>query len=299
MRKKIYENKYFIFDHPRERNILLLIKYCVTKLQNIFYRICFFLAKNNLKKKKYNVTLCAIFKDEAPYLNEWIKYHLIVGVEHFYLYNNNSSDDFLSVLKPYIKSGKVTLIDFPFDGAQNEAYKECIKKFKEEAKWIGFLDLDEFVVPVRDNNIYDFLKRFNNRPAVKIYWKVFGTSGLLNRDISSPVIDDFKIAWPKYDEVGKCFYNTSFEANLESEKMKTLNHVFWGVWHGISLPPVNCFGAISQHGFEIVHHNSEFPIQINHYFTKSYDEYFKIKANRGDAFYNDYHKKASSFFYRH
>ncbi len=36
------------------------------------------------------MSLCAIFKDEADYLREWIEFHRIVGVEHFYLYNNSN-----------------------------------------------------------------------------------------------------------------------------------------------------------------------------------------------------------------
>ncbi|WP_369598480.1 glycosyltransferase family 2 protein, partial [uncultured Muribaculum sp.] len=43
---------------------------------------------------RHKVSLCLIFKDEEPYLKEWIDYHILIGVDHFYLYNNNSSDRF-------------------------------------------------------------------------------------------------------------------------------------------------------------------------------------------------------------
>ena len=33
----------------------------------------------------YDLAVVAIFKDEAPYLKEWLDYHLAAGVEHFYL----------------------------------------------------------------------------------------------------------------------------------------------------------------------------------------------------------------------
>ena len=64
------------------------------------------------RKLKYRVSLCLIFKNEAPFLKEWLDYHLTVGVEHFYLYNNSSDDDFKRVLEPYIKKGTVALIDW-------------------------------------------------------------------------------------------------------------------------------------------------------------------------------------------
>lgn len=298
MTKRITGNKYFIYDHPKKKGVIYYVKFFITKFQAFFYKLCFFFMKGDNKKKKYNVVVCAIFKNESPYLKEWLEYNLIIGIEHFYLYNNNSDDDYKKVLKPYIDSGKVTLIDFPYEHAQIKAYWDCIKKFRDQAKWIGFLDIDEFVVPIEDNNIATFLKKFNNRPSVKMYWRVFGTSGLIHRNLHGLVTEDFKIAWPKYDEVGKCFYNTSFSADSNPKRMKTLNHIFWCNWHGIKIPPVNCYDSISLRGFDHVK-NEDFPIQINHYFTKSYDEYFKIKAERGDAFYKKNHYGNESFFYRH
>lgn len=298
MKKQVTENKYFIYDHPRRKSLIYYIKKIITHLQALFYKFCFLFMRGNHTNKKYNVVICAIFKNEALYLREWLEYNLIIGVEHFYLYNNNSDDDYKRVLKPYIDSGKVTLIEFPLEHAQIKAYRDCIMKFKNQAKWIGFLDIDEFVVPIRDNNIKDFLKDFGNRPSVKLYWKVFGTSGIIHRNTQELVTEDFKIAWPKYDEVGKCFYNTSFNADDDPKRMKTLHHIFWGNWHGITIPPVNCYDSISLRGFDHVK-SEKFPIQINHYFTKSYDEYFKLKAQRGDVFYKKNHHGDKVFFYHH
>lgn len=47
------------------------------------------------------------------YLNEWILFHLLQGVERFYLYNNLSEDGYMMVLKKYIEEGVVILIDWP------------------------------------------------------------------------------------------------------------------------------------------------------------------------------------------
>ena len=55
----------------------------------------------------YNLAVAAIFKDEAPYLREWLDYHLLAGVEHFYLYNNDSTDDYAEMLKPYVAFDKI------------------------------------------------------------------------------------------------------------------------------------------------------------------------------------------------
>src|SRR5207248_10986601 len=57
------------------------------------------------------LAICAIFKNEAPYLREWIEFHRLVGVSHFYLYRNGSTDDWEPVLRPYIGDGIATIVD--------------------------------------------------------------------------------------------------------------------------------------------------------------------------------------------
>ncbi len=37
---------------------------------------------------KHYLTLCAIFRDEADYLDEWLRFYDLVGVERFVLFDN-------------------------------------------------------------------------------------------------------------------------------------------------------------------------------------------------------------------
>ena len=37
---------------------------------------------------QHELGVCAIFRDEARFLDEWISFHAGVGATHFYLYNN-------------------------------------------------------------------------------------------------------------------------------------------------------------------------------------------------------------------
>ena len=122
------EDRNFVFDNP----ITLNIKYYIKRIVYFFYAVLCHIAlrlrrKKKSEGKKYQVSICAIFKNEAKYLKEWIEFHRIIGVEHFYLYNNNSDDNYLDVLKTYVEQGIVDLIEWPFAQGQISAYRHCVK----------------------------------------------------------------------------------------------------------------------------------------------------------------------------
>ena len=57
---------------------------------------------NHSQPLSWDLAIATMFQDEARWLKEWLEYHLLVGVQHFYLYNNLSSDNYQDVLQPYI-----------------------------------------------------------------------------------------------------------------------------------------------------------------------------------------------------
>lgn len=274
------ENKYLIFDYPKTIGFHFLKDFFLWLIYRIFYKIIFLIIEPKEKHNyKYNVSLCAIFKDEADYLKEWIEYHSIVGIEHFYLYNNHSTDNYLDILKPYIEKGIVTLKDWPKPQSQMEAYADFFKTNAKDTLWVGFIDLDEYVVPNKTNSIYEFLENYNNRPSVVINWRFFGSSGLIERDRTELVTKDFTVAWPKYSDIGKFFFNTRYDYSPDYKRNNYM-HSTWGQYRKIHLPPVNVFGRVIAFGFSSIP-NREMPIQINHYVIKSYKEYVSKKAKRG------------------
>lgn len=279
----------------------------VAKIKTFFYPIFSSLYKFRMNiihpvskiEKKYKVSIVGIFKDEAPYLKEWVEYNRIAGIEHFYLYNNNSSDNYEEVLTPYVNSGIVTLLQWPKEHSQLECYCDAVNRFKSENQWIGFIDIDEFIVPCDfyRNSVYDYLSVFEkNRGSVIIYWKMFGSSGLISRDKKGLVCEDFVYSYPKTYVLGKCFYNTNYDFCPELKYNSGFHHYMWTKYNGRKIPPVNMDGNVCIFGVNRLFRNKN-PIQINHYFTKSYDEYMEKHA-RGDVFYNHNHYDDSLFYRR-
>lgn len=201
---------------------------------------------------------------------------------------------------PYINNGIVTLLQWSKDHAQMECYKDGITRFRSESKWIALIDIDEFIVPNNTDSIYEFLKGFHNKPAVVVYWKYFGASGKIKRQMESLVTEDFTVSWRKYADIGKCFYNTQYEIDFNNKKNAGLHHFMWTNCKGKTLPPVNLFGNICLPAYNPIPCFSDvthFPIQINHYFTKSYNEYLEKKA-KGDVYFNE-NPHTLDYFYEH
>ncbi|MBQ6115557.1 MAG: glycosyltransferase family 2 protein, partial [Synergistaceae bacterium] len=86
-----------------------------------------------------------IAKNEAPYIEEWIKFHHKQGVSHFFIYDNESEDNLREVLTPYIERGLVTYRLLKGRRRQIDAYNKAIHTYGRKFRYMAFLDADEFV----------------------------------------------------------------------------------------------------------------------------------------------------------
>ena len=101
----------------------------------------------------HDLAIAAILKDEGRYLKEWLDYHLAAGVDHFYLYDNESPDNQAEVAKPYVEAGLVDYFFFPGKAKQFPAYNDAVKRFKFYNRYMAFIDLDEFIYPKTNQSI--------------------------------------------------------------------------------------------------------------------------------------------------
>ena len=145
--------------------------------------------ENNNFKNYFSIAL--IIKNEAKYIQEWIEYHLLVGVDKFYIYDNESKDDLKKVLKPYIDQGIVEYIHFPGKHRQIYMCNDAIKRAEKESKWLALIDTDEFIVPLSEDSIPKILKRFEDSPGIEVNWLLYGSNGELKQR-EGLVIERFK-----------------------------------------------------------------------------------------------------------
>lgn len=103
----------------------------------------------------------------------------MVGVEHFFLYNNLSEDDHLDFLAPYIGEGIVTVHDWPlpFPDCQTKAFAHCLAEYGHESRWIAFIETDEFLFSPTGRRLPELLVDYEGQPGIGVNWTCFGSSG--------------------------------------------------------------------------------------------------------------------------
>ena len=215
---------------------------------------------------KYYLSLCCVIKNEK-YIKEFLIYYIIQGVEHFYLYDNESKKPLKKVLKEPIFQKYCTIIDYPGKCIQIPIYRECIKKTKDDTKWLIFVDADEFVLPKKKFTLREFLNDYEDYQAVGINWVMFGSNGHEKKQ-NGLLIDNYvrcgdcnmhikTVCQPKYV---LDMYNPHFVKTKDPSK-------FVDPDKNILDGPFNKLGKTNL-------------IQINHYWGKSLQEY-KKKIERG------------------
>ncbi len=133
---------------------------------------------NERSSRRHYLSIGAIYRNEADNLAEWIEFHRLVGVEHFYLYDNNSDDAHEQVLGGYVEEGIVTLYDWPLPRApQDAAYDHCLQAHKDDSRWIAFIDIDEFLFSPTGRLLPDVLSSYEPYPGVVVNAAQFGPSG--------------------------------------------------------------------------------------------------------------------------
>lgn len=135
---------------------------------------------------RYDLVIVSLFHNEARFLKEWIEFHLLLGVKHFYLYNDLSQDHSMEILEPYIQQGiveveqgEVSSHNLRFHNAkQCDFFNRTLRKIRGHVHWSAFIDTDEFLFPKKGTTLVEFLKNYEECAGIAVNWRLFGSSGV-------------------------------------------------------------------------------------------------------------------------
>lgn len=291
----LYNNRIILFIKRRIKNsflsnfiLLILSPYIIF---NYYYSIIYenligfkkienFMQKEKHEKFKNEIAFVCISKNESPYIAEWIEFHKMVGVTKFYFYDNESNDDTYEILKPYIKNGLVEYTLIKGKSKQLDAYNDAINKHKNDCRWMGFIDMDEYVIPVNHNKTIAQIMNelvYNAKlgaAGVGINWALYGTSGFKTKP-KGLVTENFRWRARNTDSL-----NIHIKTICNPRLIKTYISPHYPVY---KLGAYSIAEANSKRLYGWGDKNIEYKnLRINHYYTKSEDEYM-AKWNRGLA----------------
>lgn len=232
------------------------------------------------------IAIAAIVKNEAPYLLEWIAYHRVVGVSHFLIANNDSTDETPVLLQRLQSLGLVTTIDFPTTGEtkpQLPAYQKLTSLCSESIDLIAFIDADEYLTVMDEgsatlNPVVNRLFTDSSISAVAMNWACFGSAGHLFRE-EGMVIERFH-----RQSAEKFTANLNYKTIVRRESIINFRNP-----HHVNISG----GAYLNSAGESLLFDTNKPgiskalvwdnLRVNHYVTKSLEEFVIGKSRNGSA----------------
>ena len=221
----------------------------------------------------YKLSVGALFKNEAHSIKEWIEHYLNHGVEHFYLINDNSNDNYLEKIQCYLDTNVVTLYNadgrfYNYNGRQKDMYNTYILPTIKETKWLLIVDLDEFMWSPVNKDLNVILSQCNGFGQIQVNHTLFGSNGHIIQPDS--IVNSFtkrshclntKIPHGNF----KYFVNTTFDfTSLNVHHATFANNEYHN--------DINVFIILDSNYF-----------RLNHYCCQSLNFWTTIKCTRGDA----------------
>lgn len=234
------------------------------------------------------IALVCIAKDEEHYIKEWVDYHLKLGFDDIFIYQNDWRAE-------QFDNPRVHLIEMDGEARNMVAYNHFLLNYRYDFAHVAVMDVDEFLALPKNRSIRDFLRDYESYAAVGINWIHFGDNGYDKvTDGNYSVLERFTRSAVKPDHRIKTILNLRMVCrNRYGIRVRYTNP------HFVTFDQDTDFYTIAVdkktkivgpwHETEELHPRA----WINHYFGKTLEEYKSIKQKRGKVdFFRDSDKWA-------
>lgn len=231
-----------------------------------------------------------VIKDEHNYLDEWIKYHLDLGINRIFIYEDITNKKSHKEITNKYDNVELKSCYEIYCGERKERQLLYFRKFlsllkmKNEYDWCFFIDIDEFLT--FDNNSFDLnniFEQFNDYMGVELSWQNYNANGHIYKPIGN-VIDNYTQKCNQLKRLEKDYSARKLAININkyiaSEVAMNIHMIFKGNWCNTDFSTDRRIYSFDK-------------IYIRHYICKSFEEWCNKIFVRGQMYGS---KKLDDFF---
>ncbi|EOA23158.1 hypothetical protein CARUB_v10016661mg [Capsella rubella] len=135
-----------------------------------------------LRKKPFQMCVCTMTRNAAAVLREWVMYHAGIGVQRWFIYDNNSDDDIIAEIENLESRGyNISRHFWPWIKTQEAGFSNCAIRAKSDCDWVAFIDVDEFYYIPSGETLTSVIKNYTTSDSIgeiRTPCHSFGPSGL-------------------------------------------------------------------------------------------------------------------------
>lgn len=132
-----------------------------------------FWVKRPPQPTRHRLAVCAHLQPPQPFLAEWLAFHRLVGIDHFYLYVAGLDAAATALLDA---APDVTAIPWP-DGTPASAHLACLDGPGRDVTWLALLTGDDYLFAADGEDLHEILAAASASPVLTVRRTLFGTHG--------------------------------------------------------------------------------------------------------------------------
>lgn len=200
----------------------------------------------------YPLSITTITKNSASYIKEWIEYHILLGVDHFYILDNESDDNLFKILEPYVEKKVITYIPWKDDSYRDAQLKMSLNTQQKglvyalslygcNSDWTALIDDNEFIVPKGNRTIKQILEDYKSYGGLAVGWAWFGSNGHIEKP-DTLVVESYTKRREKLDFLYKAIIQPK-----HFRRMKTIHYPVLESGYPLVTERFNTVSTIPEH----------------------------------------------------
>ena len=222
------------------------------------------------------LSLTACIKNEEHYIQEWLCYYKAMGVERFYIFNNNSTDRTEEKIKQLSFARKIKIIPHnpSVKDIQGVAFVNSYKMYAKKTEWMIYCDGDEYFMPTEKQDLRTYIDQYKKYSGFGASWRIYGSSGHILRPRGT--------ALENYVHRANDEWDPNYHVKVIVKPKEVISYLTPHLFETVK-------GVVNENGEKLDEkmrgRTTSTPaktIRVNHYFNRSYEDWID-KRRRGRA----------------